>query len=67
MDTTGSVAGARRPFLTRADVVPVRGVTATVARWTRDGTLPFVRPREAQRRARRDRIIEPLGAAGGTG
>jgi excisionase family DNA binding protein len=68
MVSTGSVAGARRQFLTRADVARLFEVSpATVARWSRDGKLSFVRTPGGQRRYLRDRIIEQLGAGGGTG
>jgi hypothetical protein len=68
MVSTGSVAGARRQFLTRADVArPFEVSPATVARWSRDGTPPFVRTPGGQRRSLRGRIVERLGAVGRTG
>jgi predicted site-specific integrase-resolvase len=59
---------ARGHFLTRADVARLSEVSpATVARWSRDGKLLFVRTPAGQRRYLRDRIIERRRAVGGTG
>lgn len=67
---------ASRRFLTRTDVARLLDVSpATVARWTRQGKLPFVLTLGGQRRYARHAILElvcrlhaprqvgPLGAA----
>jgi excisionase family DNA binding protein len=53
----GSPGHGRQKFLTRADVARLFEVSpATVARWSREGKLPFVRTPGGQRRYLRDRI-----------
>ena len=48
-----------RPFLSRAEVAALFGVSSsTVARWARDGRLPFVRTLGGQRRFPRVPIME---------
>lgn len=56
---------AGRQYLTRADVARLFEVSpATVARWTREGKLPFVRTLGGQRRYRRERIVELIRESG---
>lgn len=56
---------AGRQYLTRADVARLFEVSpATVARWTREGKLPFVRTLGGQRRYRRERIVELIREIG---
>jgi excisionase family DNA binding protein len=58
MITTGSRGESSRQFLTRSDVARLFEVSpATVARWTREGKLPFVLTPGGQRRYVRDQII----------
>jgi excisionase family DNA binding protein len=77
MVTTGAHRTADRRYLTRSSVARLFEVSpATVARWTREGKLPFVLTLGGQRRYRRERIVEliqrsgeeraePLGMEGG--
>jgi excisionase family DNA binding protein len=68
MDTSGSPAHGRQRFLTRADVARLFEVSpATVARWSREGKLPFVRTPGGQRRYLRDRIVACWGLLVGHG
>ena len=57
MVTTGARGATPRQYLTRSEVARVFEVSpATVARWTREGKLPFVRTLGGQRRYARDQI-----------
>ena len=57
MVTTGARGATLRQYLTRSEVARVFEVSpATVARWTREGKLPFVRTLGGQRRYARDQI-----------
>lgn len=59
MPTTGANGADSRWYLTRSDVARLFGVSpATVARWTREGKLPFVLTLGGQRRYVRDQIVE---------
>ena len=62
---SGARRAAGRQYLTRADVARLFEVSpATVARWTREGKLPFVWTFGGQRRYRRDRIVELIRESG---
>lgn len=57
MTTTGARGATPRRYLTRSDVARLFEVSpATVARWTREGKLPFVLTLGGQRRYARDQI-----------
>ena len=59
MVTIGARGATPRQYLTRSEVARVFEVSpATVARWTREGKLPFVRTLGGQRRYARDQIID---------
>jgi excisionase family DNA binding protein len=65
MITTGASGATARRYLTRAQVARLFEVSpATVARWTRDGKLPFVLTLGGQRRYLRDRITELIRRSG---
>lgn len=58
--------GAASAYLTRAGVARLFGVSpATVARWTRQGKLPFVLTLGGQRRYARDQIVDLLSRLAG--
>ena len=58
MVTPGAKGTALRQYLTRSDVARLFEVSpATVARWTREGKLPFVRTLGGQRRYARDQMV----------
>lgn len=58
MIRTGAPGEGPRQFLTRSDVARLFEVSpATVARWTREGKLPFVLTPGGQRRYVRDQIV----------
>lgn len=59
MRTKRASGPAGRRYLTRAAVARLLEVSpATVARWTREGKLPFVLTLGGQRRYRHERIVE---------
>lgn len=63
MGITGARVGARR-YLTRSQVASLFEVSpATVARWTRQGKLPFVLTPGGQRRYLRAQILRLLARA----
>ncbi len=65
MATGARPRSAGRRLLTRADVARLLEVSpATVARWSREGKLPFVRTLGGQRRYLRERIAELVPDAG---
>jgi excisionase family DNA binding protein len=65
MVTTGAQRASGRRYLTRAAVARLFEVSpATVARWTREGKLPFVLTLGGQRRYLRDRIDELIRRSG---
>ncbi len=65
MVTTGTQRASGRRYLTRSAVARLFEVSpATVARWTREGKLPFVLTLGGQRRYLRDRIVELIRRSG---
>lgn len=59
MVTTGAMGTTGRQYLTRAEVACLFEVSpATVARWTREGKLPFVLTLGGQRRYNRNQITD---------
>lgn len=59
MATTGASGATPRQYLTRSGVARLFEVSpATVARWTREGKLPFILTLGGQRRYERDQIID---------
>ncbi len=59
MITTRTPGGASRRYLTRSDVARLFEVSpGTVARWAREGKLPFVLTLGGQRRYLRDEIVD---------
>jgi excisionase family DNA binding protein len=61
MSTTGVRGAASRQYLTRSQVARLPEVSpATIARWTREGKLPFVRTLGGQRRYRRALILDVI-------
>lgn len=58
MRATGASEPILRRYLTRADVARLFEVSpATVARWTREGKLPFVLTPGGQRRYVREEVV----------
>lgn len=65
MNTTGEPGAALREYLTRSEVARLFGVSpATVARWTREGKLPFILTLGGQRRYVRARVIDLIRRRG---
>ncbi|MBI3454767.1 MAG: helix-turn-helix domain-containing protein [Candidatus Rokubacteria bacterium] len=59
MIVTGARGTVPRRYLTRSEVARLFEVSpATVARWTREGKLPFVLTLGGQRRYARNQVIE---------
>ncbi len=59
MVTIGARGATPRQYLTRSEVARLFEVSpATVARWTREGKLPFVLTLGGQRRYARDQVID---------
>ena len=74
MVTTGARGATQRQYLTRSEVARVFEVSpATVARWTREGKLPFILTLGGQRRYLVEQISDlvrrsresPAGQPGG--
>ncbi|MBI4589327.1 MAG: helix-turn-helix domain-containing protein [Candidatus Rokubacteria bacterium] len=58
MITTGARGAIPRRYLTRSDVARLFEVSpATVARWTREGRLPFILTLGGQRRYLREQVM----------
>jgi excisionase family DNA binding protein len=59
---TSRIRGAvSRQYLTRSQVARLLEVSpATIARWTREGKLPFIRTLGGQRRYRRALILDVI-------
>jgi excisionase family DNA binding protein len=61
MGITGARGTVVRQYLTRSEVARLFEVSpATVARWTREGKLPFVLTLGGQRRYVRDQVMDLL-------
>ncbi len=61
MVTMRASGASGRRYLTRSDVARLFEVSpATVARWSREGKLPYVLTLGGQRRYLRDRVVELL-------
>jgi excisionase family DNA binding protein len=61
MGITGTRSAVVRRYLTRSEVARLFEVSpATVARWTREGKLPYVLTPGGQRRYVRDQIVDLL-------